>query len=264
MKYDRITQIKHLLMRDQRVSNNDLAAAFGVSLVTIRRDLDQLESEGSIRRFYGGAEIIDNANLNKPVEEVPLWLQREDKNVAEKRAIARKVVEQIPDACTVFIDSGTTAYEVAKLLVHRKGLTILTNSLRAAVLLGMYPDLQTYCIGGIIKFDMLAAAGIVASECLSFFPSIDVCVLSADAFVPSWGIRELSMETAMLKKAVVDKTKIVIVGLDHTKFSASASSPICRTKQLDIIVTDPKTPPQTIAFLRESGVEVIVAPLEAQ
>lgn len=263
MKQDRLTQIKHLLMRDKRVDNNDLAKMFGVSIATVRRDLDQLEADGSIRRIYGGAEIVDSIALPKVMEEVPLWQIREDASQKEKCAIAKRVVEKIPDACTVFIDSGTTAYEVAKLLVHRKDLTILTNSLRVATLLGTYPNLQAYCIGGIIKYDMLATAGILASECLAFFPSIDVCVFSADGFIPSWGIREYSMETAMLKKAVADQSKIVIAALDHSKFNIAASAPICRTSQINIIVTDPAAPATDIAYLRNNGVEVVIAPMES-
>lgn len=262
MKQDRLTQIKHLLMQNKRVNNNELADMFAVSLATIRRDLDRLEEEGTIRRIYGGAELIDGTSQKRALEEVPLWTSRADSSQSEKRAIARKVAEKIPEACTVFIDNGTTVYEVAKLLVHRKDLTILTNSLRTAVLLGSYPDLQAYCIGGIIKYDMLGTAGIIASEALNFFPSIDVCILSSDGFMPSWGLRECSMETAMLKKAIVDRSKIVIAALDHTKFHANASAPVCQTKQLSSIVTDPAAPAEDLQLLRESGVEVIIAELD--
>lgn len=262
MKQDRLTQIKHLLMQNQYINNNELAAAFGVSIATIRRDLDRLESEGVIRRIYGGAELIDGTNQKRTVEEVPLYTSRADSSQLEKQAIAKKVVEKIPESCTVFIDNGTTVYEVAKLLANRKDLTILTNSLRTAVLLGSYPDLQAYCIGGIIKYDMLATAGIIASEALAFFPTIDVCILSSDGFVPSWGLRERSMETAMLKKAIVDRSKIVIAALDHTKFYATASAPICQTKHLTTVVTDPAAPAEDVQYLRNNGVEVIIAPLE--
>lgn len=264
MKQDRLTQIKHLLMQNKRVNNNDLTEMFSVSLATIRRDLDRLEEEGVIRRFYGGAELIDGANQKRSLEEVTPYTSRAGSNQDEKRAIAKKVVEQIPEACTVFIDNGTTVYEVAKLLTHRKDLTLLTNSLRTAVLLGSYPELHAYCIGGKIKYDMMGTAGIIASEALSFFPCVDVCILSSDAFTPSQGLRERSMETAMLKKAIVDRSRIVIAALDHTKFRANASAPICQTKQLHIVVTDPAAPPEDVKFLRESGVEVIIAPLDAK
>lgn len=259
MKRDRITEIKHILMQNKQVDNNELAAMFGVSLATIRRDLDQLEAGGSIRRVYGGAEIIDTINSKEMPEIVPLWEYRQGVSSEEKRAIAKKTVEHIPNSCTVFIDSGTSAFEVAKLLLGRKDLTILTNSLRAAVLLGTHPDMHAYCIGGLIKYDMLSTAGFLASQDLSFFPSIDVSVISADAFEPSWGLRERSMETAILKKIVVEQSKNVIATLDNTKFGAKASAPICRTKEITTIVTDSASPASEIEYLRKIGVEVVIA-----
>ena len=258
VKQDRLKQIMHIIMQNNHINNNQLADKLGVSIATIRRDLDRLEAEGVIRRIYGGAKLINSANQNPVVENVPLWSSREDRNKQEKLAIAKKVVEKIPESCTVFIDNGTTVYEVAKLLAQRTDLTILTNSLRAAVLLGGYPGLQAYCIGGIIKYDMLGTAGIIASEALAFFPSIDVCIISADGFIPTWGLRESSMETAMLKKTIVDRSKIVIAALDHSKFHANASAPVCQTKQLTTIVTGPAAPADDIRLLRESGVEVVV------
>ena len=66
----------------------------------------------------------------------------------------------------------------------------------------------------------------------------------------------------MLKKTIVDRSKIVIAALDHTKFYANASAPICQTKQLTTVVTDPAAPPEDVKYLRDNGVEVIIAPLE--
>lgn len=262
MKHDRLSQIKHLLMQDKKVNNVELAEQFGVSLATIRRDLDQLERSGSIRRIYGGAEIIDNVSYPSELDNIPLWTKREQTSRHEKEEIARRIVERIPKSCTVYIDSGTSAYEVAKLLTGRTDLTILTNSLRAAVLLGSYPDMTAYCIGGMIKYELLATAGFLATQDLSFFPNIDVSVLSADGFDPSWGLREHSMETALLKKAVVEHSKTVIAALDHTKFGASATASFCRTKQISILITDHLVPPETIEYLRKLGLTVIIADTE--
>ena len=72
MKQDRVSQIKHLLMQNKRIYNNDLADLFGVSLATIRRDLDQLEADGTLRRIYGGAELVDNISRRRSIEQVPL------------------------------------------------------------------------------------------------------------------------------------------------------------------------------------------------
>ena len=259
MKQDRLTQIKQILMQDQQVVNTELCKLFGVSIATIRRDLDQLEAEGIITRIYGGARLAISPNAPQIEAQIPSWNSRISSNVSEKRAIARKVVELIPDNCTLFIDSGTTLYEIAQMLVHRTDLTIVTNSLHTAVMLGAHPKLQVYCIGGNVKYDMVATAGVIASSTLELFPNIDVCILSADSFDTHLGLREFVMETSILKKAIMARSQKVIAALDHTKFTASAPSAICRTQDLDIIVTDYDTPASEVQQMRRMGVQVYVA-----
>ena len=259
MKQDRITEIRHLLLQQKRLSCDFLCEHFNVSAATIRRDLDLLEREGAIRRYYGGAEYLDRNETPFIADIVPSWQTREGLNMLEKQAIARETAAIIPDSCTVYLDSGTSAYEVARLLTDRKNLTVITNSLRTAALLGMSQQLQVYCVGGNIKYDMLTTSGVLANEGLNFFPSIDICVLAADGFISSWGIREWSMENALLKKAAADRSKQLIAILDHTKFNVSATSPICQTKQIDTIVTDDGVSPDIVSALEKSGVNVIVA-----
>lgn len=259
MKQGRITEIRRMLLQQKRLTCEMLCEHFHVSIATIRRDLDYLEREGTIRRFYGGAELLDRDETPFISEIVPTWQTREGMHMAEKQAIAREIAAMVPDACTVYLDSGTSIYEVARLLTQRKNLTIITNSLRTAALLGMCPQLQVYCIGGNIKYDMLTTAGVLANEGLAFFPSIDISVLSADGFIRSWGIRDWSMESALLKKAAADRSKQVIVALDHTKFDIVATSPICQTKQIDAIVTDDRIAPDDLEMLQSSGVQVVVA-----
>jgi len=259
MKQDRLSEIRRLLLQNKRITCEELCNHYQISPATVRRDLDILEREGTIRRFYGGAELIDRNEAPLISEIVPTWQARTSMNMAEKQAIAREISAMIPDACTVYLDSGTTVYEVACLLAQRSSLTIITNSLRTAALLGMNEQLQVYCVGGIIKADMLTTAGVLANEGLDFFPSIDICVLSADGFMESWGIRDWSMEGALLKKAAIDRSKQVIVAIDHTKFDIAATSPICPTKKLDAIVTDERIKPQTLHAIHGSGVSVVVA-----
>ncbi len=259
MKQDRLTQIKHLLMRDQQVINTELCEIFGVSIATIRRDLDQLEAEGIITRIYGGARLAISPSAPQAEAQIPSWSSRIASNVQEKRAIAQKIADLIPHNCTLYIDSGTTLYEIALLLTHRTDITIITNSLHTAVMLGAYPNLQVYCIGGNVKHDMAATVGVIASGTLSLFPNIDLCILSADSFDVNLGPREFLTETAILKKAIMSRSMKTIAALDHTKFFVSAPSSICRTQDLDIIVTDSNTPPAAVEQLRQMGVQVIVA-----
>ena len=259
MKQERIMLLRQVLMQEKKVDCMDLCSRFDVSMATIRRDLEQLEKEGTIRRFYGGAELIESRSEPHLTEIVPEWNIREVSNVPEKCAIAREISRLIPDGSTVFLDGGTTVYELVKLLAGRSRLTVVTCSLRNASLLGMYPNIETYCLGGNIKTNMLIATGLLSTECLSFFPSIDYYVLSADGVTPYGGVREWSTEVAMLKKSIISRSKTIIAAIDHSKFGLSASSSLCQLKDIDYLVTGRELEQSTLAQLQERGVNVILA-----
>ena len=134
MKNDRTAQIRQILFRDGKVNCNDLAALFNVTNATIRRDLTELDMEGQIRRTHGGAELISRLDQEaKEINVVPPWPTRTNSCRTEKEAIAREISSLIPDNSTIFIDNGTTVFEVAKQLTNHNNLTVISNSLRASV-----------------------------------------------------------------------------------------------------------------------------------
>ena len=256
MKSDRLVQIKQLLLKEGRVSNTDLCCRFGISMATVRRDLDILESEGIIRRIYGGAVPAQAEEENKAI---PLWERRRREGLSQKEAVAMAAVRHIPDNCTIYLDSGTTLYEVAKCLVGRKNLTIITNSLRIACLLGMEKELQVYCIGGHIKADLLVSLGMLANESMNLFPHIDIAVFSADGFLPRRGLMEYSMEVALLKKSILAKTGQLIAVLDSSKVGKEADVTTCSTTEIHTLVTDAAVPKNVADQLRDQGVRVVLA-----
>ncbi len=256
MRYDRIQQIKKLLLSKKRVLNSEICEMFNVSIETIRRDLDHLEKEGIIRKVYGGAVLVDDSLVPDSLEK---WDVRYLENLEVKKTIASQTAALIPDNCTVLLDTGTSAFEVACQLKNRSSLTIVTNSLRIATELGMCRNLTVYCVGGIIKVDELVTSGFLASEFLSYFNHFDIAVLSADGFIPAEGTAEYSMEIAMLKKNMLDKSDKIILAIDHTKFGISANCITCPTGKINTVVTDKDTPQEAVAYLRKRGVNVIIA-----
>ncbi len=256
MKSDRLMQIKQILLREGRVLNTDLCARFGISMATVRRDLDILEAEGTITRIYGGAVPMRPA---RETEEIPRWERRRREGLSEKEAVAARAVEMIPDNCTIYLDSGTTLYEVAKCLVGRKNLTVITNSLRIASLLGMEKDLQVYCIGGNVKADMLVTLGMLANESMSLFPQVDIAVFSADGFLPGRGLMEYSMEVALLKKSILAKTGRLIAVLDSTKIGKTAAVTTCSPAEIHTLVTDSGVQPEIVELIRSQNVRVVLA-----
>lgn len=249
-------------MQDGKVNCNDLCDRFGISPATIRRDLNKLEEEGLIRRTYGGAELIRGRSQEAmEINTIPAWSVRQDTCAEEKKAIAREVVKMIPDNSTVFIDSGTTVFEIAKLLTNKSNLTVVSNSMRASAYLGMFPNIQLYFLGGKIAHSMLASSGIMASACLAYFTRIDYCIVSSDAFSVEDGMREHFMETAILKKALIEKSNVVIAALDHSKFGKTASAPICNcsVSDINVLVTDSDISSSDYLKLKEKNINVVIA-----
>lgn len=256
MKADRLQYIKRLFLKQKTVSNKELCQIFGISIETVRRDLNILEKEGFLRKIYGGARLIEQIDLPVPVER---WDARIDKNELDKRNIASTAAAMIPDGSTVFLDAGTSIFEIVPFLLQKSNLTILTNSLRVASELGMCDHIMVYCIGGLIKPDNLTCSGFFASELLSYFYHIDYALVSCDGLIPAKGTTEYSIELSMLKKNVLDKADHIIVVADHTKFGISGSCLCCPADRIDTLVTDELAPSASLATLRDNGVEVAIA-----
>ena len=256
MQNDRIRQIMTILLQEKKVIAKDLAARFGVSLESIRRDLSLLEQQGAVRKFYGGAVLVEDL---LPDGEAEVFQVRLTEHGAEKQAIARTATALIADGETVYLDSGTTAAALIPYLKERRGLTVITRSLRSAAQLGMCDHLTVYCLGGAVKVDTLTNTGFMAQECLNFFSHIDTAILSGDGLVPAQGVVDFGMENLSFKRSLVERSGRVVVVIDSSKFGRTAHCVTCPTPRITTLVSDENAPQKALDALRQQGVEVITA-----
>src|SRR5699024_6745608 len=124
--FERRKRILEVLGKNEKIDIDRLATKLNVSSMTIRRDLDHLESEKKVIRTYGGA-VLKGSLVNESS-----FQYKESKNGSEKRQIARKAVELIRDDATILLDSGTTTLEIAKMLKNRNDITVITNDIKIA------------------------------------------------------------------------------------------------------------------------------------
>ena len=256
MKYDRLQSIKRLLMQEKKVLTVDLSERFDVSIETIRRDLDLLESEGLVRKIYGGAEIRKEDPDNMEMDE---WNKRCQVCVAEKRAIAQEAIRLIPDSCSVVLDSGTTTYQVGCLLAMRRNVSVLTNSLHSAMAVSCRTDHSVYLLGGQVKKGELITTGLLASDFLDSFGKIDVAVIGVDGLTLDEGIMDYSMEMCLIKQRFLRKSDLVIAVTDHTKFNVRANYRSCALDQVDYLITDAQADRAFINEMENRNVKVIIA-----
>jgi DeoR/GlpR family transcriptional regulator of sugar metabolism len=185
---DRRTRILERVAEEQTIRIGELALEFGVSEMTIRRDIAKLERTGFLRRTYGGA----TAHLTRSLD--PAFNTHSLQNAAAKRLIAMTAVALIGDASTIFIGTGTTTEQFARLMPARDDLNVVCESLPVAGLLGTRKPHVTV-LGGIVHRDELSCVGPVAVATVRRYHA-DIAVLGAAGVTPRHGITELFEEEA--------------------------------------------------------------------
>lgn len=238
------------LERTGRVSVADLAARLGTSEMTIRRDLEALESQDCLRRIRGGAVAVAGRG-----EALPFGTRRRLGWDAKQRLAAR-VAETIADRETVVLDNGTTCLAVAEHLAGRP-LTVVPLSLHAATVLGERTGVRLVLPGGEVEPVELTFRGSRAVESVRAL-RVDVAVVSGCAADPSQGVSSTTLDDADLKRAAIaaaSRTVLVVEGAKLTRTAPFTAAPLTA---VDTLVTTADADPAALAAYREGGVDVVL------
>ncbi len=232
---------------------HELAEAVGVSLSTVRRDLDYLTTRGYLARTHGGA-LIEHAPAAtyEPENEVAAHAAR-----AQKTAIGQEAARRVMPGASVMADAGSTVLEAVKALVARQiPLTLVTNSLDAAWLCRNAPAIRTVLTGGTLRPGSTVLTG---EPALAFLRGLhaDLCLLGAHA-VGDGHATETSLEGAEIKKTMLRGARETLLLADSSKFRHPAFCKICDVTELDDIITDDGIDPATLAAVRAQGATVTV------
>lgn len=237
---------------DGALSVAELSSRLGVTPETIRRDLAVLERQGLIRRHHGGAVLARRSAF-----EPSLQRRREGERI-ERAAVARLVVEQLPEEGVVLLDSGAMTLEVAALLPHDSRLLVVTNSLPVVALLGGRPRLTVLALPGRVRAVTQATVGAWTVERLSGLHA-DVAVLGANGVGLTSGATTTLPEEAEVKRAMLGIARRRILAVTATKFGTTSFHRAAGLDEFDQIVTDDGLDPDTVEALAESGPELLLA-----
>ena len=245
---ERRRKILDTLASDQRVVASALAAEFGVSEDTVRRDLRELAEEGLLRRVYGGA-----------VPQTPVahtFAGRRGESVEAKGAIAATAARFLKPGQVVFFDAGTTALAVATHLPRDLALTVVTHSLPVASALADHPTVEVILLGGrLIK----ASQALSGAETVDGYRRIraDVCVLGTASVHPDIGLGVFVHEDAEVKRAMVTTAAQVMVVAAGEKLGTSAPFLVGPASIVDRLVTDAAAPAPVLEALAHVGIEIV-------
>ncbi|MDO5066700.1 MAG: DeoR/GlpR family DNA-binding transcription regulator [Propionibacteriaceae bacterium] len=238
LKEARLQAILDHLRTRQVESTAALGDALGVSAATIRRDLDELVASGLVTRVFGGAKLTTPEAVDEPFDEV---LPR---NSEAKRSIAHIVADQLQPGSTVFLEAGTTCWEVA-MAAQELELTVVTNSLRITELLLPRRNIELILLGGTINREYLCTQGASAvAEIRNLL--IDVAVVGCSGVGERHVLRDTSQQEREVKRALRESSSRLILAADHGKFPGIGAHTALDLTEIDLLVTDrPLTPPWT-------------------
>ncbi|NQU75685.1 MAG: DeoR/GlpR transcriptional regulator [Planctomycetes bacterium] len=234
------------LYDQQHVTATALAEVLSVSTATVRRDLRVLAEAGRLEQVYGGATLPRNGDYS--------FHAKAGRNVEAKRIVGRLAAELVADGEQLFIDSGTTCFEMVPYLKRKRGLSVIANSARVALELDT-PKLNVILLGGQYRPDRMDTVGPLATAALEQLRGYSAFI-GADGLSMEFGLTASDIASAHLYRLAVCNAQKTVLLVDHTKFLAPS---LCRIVDWDAIcrvVTDRPPVPRWMAFLQEKGIEI--------
>ncbi len=249
---ERQQEILKYLQEHRRITVADICRLFAVSEATARRDLEALAAKGRIQRVRGGAI------LSAPAPPEPPLLERAREQADAKSRIGQAAAMLVSDGESVFLGSGTTVLEVARHLLDRKDLTVITNSLPVINLLAGKPNITLISLGGMLRPSELSFIGHITEQALAEVRAEKV-IMGTRAISLEHGLTNDYLPETLTDRAILKAGRQVIVVADHTKLGVIASAFLAPLKAVDVLVTDGDADPDFVQALEEQGVQVILA-----
>lgn len=253
-KRDRKNFVLKRLEEKREVTVSELSEAFGLSEVSIRKMLDELEREGLIRRTWGGAVSVAGAAGESSYDEKAV------RHLAEKRAIAELACGLITEGDALYLDSGTTSLQLAyQLASGEKGkLFVCTNAVNIAMALRPSEDIEVVLVGGEFHPKLMACTGTMAREALSRF-YFDKAFITGRNFSLERGFTTPNMQEAEIKRAVLASSREVYMLADSSKYGSDSLALIAPIAQMRTLITDWHMSQEGLEELEMAGVRVLCA-----
>ena len=246
----RLQELLGVINSQGRVLVNELCKKFNVTPATIRKDLNQLEQAGLIRRVHGGAiSLAESAGLELTSQE------KMNIHAGAKQDIAKRACRYVKPGQVIAIDSGTTTMEFTKLICNIPNLTVITNDLSIALYLEKNASHSVIFLGGMVRKDFHCTVGSTVLQMLDGL-HIDTLFLGTNAIDLQWGLSTPNFEMANVKSKLISNSRRVILLADSSKFGRASLARFATLEQINLLVTDPDVKAEDAEVLRSLDVDV--------
>ncbi|GAB3926523.1 DeoR family transcriptional regulator [Microlunatus endophyticus] len=243
--------IAQAVMEHGSIRIEELAAQFGISVMTAHRDLDELQDRGLLRKSRGTA----TAQASTLVESSVIY--RQTQRLEVKRALAATATRYVNTGQSVLLDDSTTVHQIISMLADLSPLTVITNSLIAIEEVSRTDGLSLIGLGGQYYNWCASFMGAMTNAAIARLRS-DLVLMSAAAVVDGTIYFQAS-ETVETKRAMMEAAAVRILLVDHTKFSGRALHACARLTEFDHVIVDAGTPTGLVRELRQAGIDTVVA-----
>jgi DeoR/GlpR family transcriptional regulator of sugar metabolism len=248
---ERHNKILNVLDIEGNVKSSKLIKILDVSLETIRRDLDNLEKLGLLKKVHGGAIPRTNRTNSLP------YRLREDSKCDEKKSIANKALEYIFEGDTIALNGGTTNIEIAKLLkIKYKNLTVVTNSILIANELIEKNGINLILVGGIYNKREFSFLGENTLNALNKF-SVDKSFVGVGGVSLKRGVTDFLEEEVQIEKKFIEIANEIIILADSSKIGINSLIKVCNLEDVNLIITDSKLDINLKKKFLTNGIEII-------
>lgn len=244
----RLEKIMDLIQASGFLTTEQLVEEFGVTPQTIRRDLNELARQNRLRRHHGGAGV-DSSTANTAYQ------QRKIMNLEAKERIANALVQHIPDNASMFINIGTTTETIAKALLQKRGLSIVTNNLHVASILSAKEDFHIIIAGGEVRNRDGGIVGEAAVDFINQF-KMDYGIIGISGIHHDGSLLDFDYREVRVAQSIIANSTEVLLAADHSKFGRNAMVRLGNIGQADHLFTDARPPEKIRKLLEVNGVEV--------
>ncbi len=256
LQTERRRQIVELVQQRGEISVADISKKFGVSDMTLRRDLRELDRAGLLRRVHGGAVN----NLGRSYE--PPYQVRSTRNIEAKKMIGRMAADMIVDGDSIALDIGTTTLEIARSLHGKRNLTIVTSSVPIANEIisnfSLTSDVRLILTGGMVRPGELSLIGSIAAQTYREL-HVDKAFIGIGGISLDAGLTEYNLEDALVKKPMLKSARQKIVVADNTKLGRTTFANVGSLESIDTVITDIDARDDLVQELLELGIQVLIA-----
>lgn len=227
-----------------------LAKEFQVHEATIRRDLAEIEQEGLLRRTHGGVIVDKGANVE------PSFTERVSDQLEEKIRIGKKAAALIEDGDHIILDSGTTTMHIAQNLVHRSGITVVTNDINVAAELRDSPGINVIVTGGSLYKSSFMLNGMYTDHVLKTI-HVQKAFIGTPAIHPKFGLTHPEAELVPTKQWMIRAAQEIIVVTDHTKIGKVSLHTVAPVEEIHSFITGTEASEAQIQLFKDAGVHMI-------